>query len=70
MLGTDREIACGCRLCGCVCAEHTAEGIERLCAAHANKAVFRFVIDEARRLVVLALFVGVLAIGAAVLSTM
>lgn len=68
MPGTNRTLRCGCRICGCICAEHSDDGVERLCAPHVDRAVFRFVIDEGHRLVVMALFVGIVAIAAAVLS--
>lgn len=63
----ERSLICGCRICGCVCQEHAPEGVEILCARHVDLAVFRFIADEARRLVVLALFVAVIAGWAVIL---
>ena len=62
------KLPCGCIKCGCVCAVHSADGVEWLCSTHVNQAVFRFVIDEACRLVVIALFAGVVIIAATALS--
>jgi hypothetical protein len=62
-------VPCGCRHCGCLCPEHSPDRIERLCAAHVNRAVFRFIADEASRLVVLVLFAGMVAVWAAILGS-
>ena len=63
------ELPCGCRLCGCACHAHSQTRQEWLCSTHVNQAVFKFAIDEACRLVAIALFAGVVMIAAAVLST-
>jgi hypothetical protein len=61
-------IPCGCRLCGCLCADHSPDRLERPCAAHVDLAVFRFIADEARRLVVIALFAGIVIASAAIIT--
>ena len=61
-MSTTRELRCGCRLCGCMCAEHAPDGVEQVCAVHLDRAVLRFIGEEAVRLVAISLFVaGVLA---------
>ena len=35
-------LRCGCRHCGCLCADHSGDGFERLCAVHVDRAIFRF----------------------------
>ena len=64
----NRTLRCGCRLCGCLCPDHSPSGKEWLCAPHVDRAVFRFVFDEARRLVVIALFVAIAGAWVAILS--
>lgn len=63
-----RTVPCGCRLCGCVCADHSPDRVARLCAAHVDAAVFRFLKEESARLVCLALFAAVVLTWAAILS--
>ena len=62
------KLPCGCSKCGCICAEHSADGVVWLCSSHVNQAVFRFVIDESCRLVTITLFAGVVLVAAAALS--
>ena len=62
------KLPCGCSKCGCICAEHSADGVVWLCSSHVNQAVFRFVIDESCRLVAITLFAGVVLVAAAALS--
>lgn len=63
------SIPCGCKLCGCVCAEHSASRVEELCAPHVYRAVFGFICEEGARLVAVALFVAVVVSWAAVLQS-
>ena len=63
-----RALICNCRLCGCLCPEHSSDGKENLCAIHVDRAVFRFVLDEARRLIVIGLFVAVVISWAGILT--
>lgn len=63
-----RDLICNCRYCGCICAEHSPNGKENLCAAHVDRAIFRFVLDEARRLIVIGLFVAVVISWAGILT--
>ena len=64
-----RNLICGCRRCGCLCAEHSPTGVEHPCQPHAGVAVARFVCEESARLVAVALFVAVVLSWAAVLQS-
>lgn len=66
---TDRFLRCGCRLCGCVCSEHSPTGEAMLCAPHLSRAVSAFVGAEAVRLVAISIFVAVVLGWCAVLAT-
>lgn len=59
-----RDLICGCAPCGCTCADHSYNHQPQACAGH----VMRAISEEAVRLVVVSLFVGVIAIWAAILS--
>src|ERR1019366_6395088 len=71
------RLPCGCRLCGCCCVVHcrpemvdsgpVPSGLGRLCAVHACEAVLGTIAREASALISLALFVGMIAVWAAVL---
>lgn len=63
-----KTIPCGCLYCGCMCAEHSPDRVETVCAAHVDRAVFRFVCEESARLVAVALFVAVVAAWTAILT--
>src|ERR1017187_755938 len=70
-----RRLPCGCRSCGCLCDLHVrpwpashGEPYHRLCAIHACDAVLRTIAHEASALVSLSLFVGMIAVWAAVLG--
>lgn len=63
-----RIVPCGCACCGCGCAEHSPDYIERPCDRHAISTVTRFVAGEIATLIVLALFLGMIAVWAAVLA--
>lgn len=65
---TDRDLPCGCRRCGCLCAAHSPDRTERLCARHGGFAVARFVVGEVATLAALALFLGMIGVWAAILS--
>jgi hypothetical protein len=52
-----------------MCAEHSPDQVERLCAAHVDKTVFRFIYEESARLVAVALFAGIVLVWAAVLQS-
>ena len=52
-----------------MCVEHALDGVEHVCAVHVDRAVFRFIAEEATRLVVTSLFVAVVLAWAAILST-
>lgn len=67
-MSTTRELRCGCRLCGCMCAEHAPDGVEQVCAVHVDRAVLRFIGEEAVCLVAVGLFVGVVLAWAAIFS--
>ena len=67
-MSTSREIPCGCKFCGCMCADHSPDRSEIVCAAHGYSAVARFVVQEGVRLAVVSLFCGILLIWAAVFS--
>jgi hypothetical protein len=58
------QLPCGCRTCGCLCAEHAPERIERLCPPHADQAITKFIAHEAATLVALALFIASIAVVA------
>lgn len=59
-----RKLICGCAPCGCTCADHSYNHQPQACARHVISAVS----EEALRLVVISLFVGAIAIWAAILS--
>jgi hypothetical protein len=59
---------CGCAICGCLCADHSPDRAESLCAAHVDKAVFAFIAGEAAALVSLTLFVAMVAVWAGYFS--
>jgi hypothetical protein len=63
------DLICGCRLCGCLCADHSPDRVEQLCAPHADRAVFRVIAHEAGTLVSLALFVSMVMIWTAIWSS-
>lgn len=63
-----RELRCGCRLCGCMCADHAPDGVEHLCAVHVDRAVFRFIGEEAVRLVATSLFAAVVLAWVAIFA--
>lgn len=68
-MSTTRELRCGCKLCGCMCAEHAPDGVEQVCAVHLDRAVLRFIGEEAVRLVAVSLFAGILIVWSAILCT-
>jgi hypothetical protein len=68
MENTSKILKCGCRFCGCLCAEHSPDGIENLCAAHVDKAVFEFIESEAIRLMCTGLFAAIVLVWAAILA--
>jgi hypothetical protein len=68
ILSPIRNVPCGCRLCGCLCAEHSPDHVDRLCDRHAVYTVTRFVAGEVAVLVTLALFLGMISIWARVLG--
>jgi hypothetical protein len=59
-------LPCGCRLCGCLCSEHSPDRTDRLCAAHVDRAVFRFIAGEATTLMAIGLFVAMILVWAAI----
>lgn len=62
------DLPCGCRRCGCVCERHSPTREPWPCAAHAAGAVIRAALAEGAAMTALALFVGMLAVWAAILS--
>ena len=68
MTEVPKILKCGCRLCGCVCADHSADGEERLCAVHIDRAVFRLIAEEAGSLVAIALFSSAVLVWAVILG--
>lgn len=63
-----RSLSCGCRTCGCICAEHSDTGEPQHCAPHTVKIVAAFVGAEAVHLVAVSIFVGSLIILAAAIG--
>lgn len=57
-----RILTCGCRTCGCLCADHAPEGIESPCARHAVAIITRWIAGEAMALVALMLFIASIAV--------
>lgn len=62
-----RDLPCGCRTCGCQCAEHSADRIPHPCRVHAPVVVAAFIAKEAATLVALSLFTGSVVIWCMVL---
>ncbi|MDE2105416.1 MAG: hypothetical protein KGL39_49775 [Patescibacteria group bacterium] len=59
------DVPCGCKPCGCLCPEHSASGLDDLCARHGLPVVARWIAGEALALVALGLLIAsVVVLGA------
>lgn len=63
-----RELTCGCRTCGCVCAKHSGDRIPRPCGLHTAGTMARFIAEEAAALVAISLLIGCVAVWCTVFA--
>ena len=61
-------LLCGCRRCGCTCAEHSPGFEARACYTHETTSIARAVSDEAMALVAISLFIGAVVTIASLFS--
>lgn len=63
-----RSLICGCKLCGCVCEEHAHDHRAHHCLHHSKSNIVAWILSDAAALVSLALFLGTIAVWAAILG--
>lgn len=54
------DLPCGCRTCGCTCAQHDLSGAAQLCAPHTHRRMLAILSVEITRLIGCAAFCAVL----------
>ncbi len=62
------DLPCGCRSCGCMCADHSPSGVDDLCARHALPVLARWALGEALALVAIGLLIASASVWCVILA--